>query len=286
MTKEHLFAAWTHAYHPLSLRLVADRVTTIMKPTGLVIDGEIEMREETVTSSRAGDPRSEKGKFLCRQCNNNRFGDLQDASKPLLIPLFRGDWSRPTSPQELRTIAAWCCMTAMVLDHHVPMTSVVTAGERLELHRTLTPPANWMIWLGQIDVRLPRVWGGENHLVDGLTEGFIDDTNSFVTGVKDLCSWQSTAWRVDKLFIQTFSITPGVCAIEPRVERIAAKHGLNQVWPPASVPFVRPRILTHIEADDIGSDLMRWRPPRRQWDTRQAEAAQLARKKKYTGATE
>lgn len=58
---------------------------------------------------------------VCRDCNTQWMSNLENKTKPLLIPLIRGN-SRSLDESEQRQIAAWCQLKALTLDAYYQKT--------------------------------------------------------------------------------------------------------------------------------------------------------------------
>src|SRR5215469_2737801 len=80
VTKEHVWGKWLKPYIP--------RTMINYRKFHVSQDGQIpDVKEEL----RAGDPRSLSVKCVCRTCNGGWMGDLQEAAKPVMIPLAMGN---------------------------------------------------------------------------------------------------------------------------------------------------------------------------------------------------
>src|SRR5262245_26970593 len=58
----------------------------------------------------SGDPQSRRVKNVCRRCNNGWMSVLQEHTKPIIIPLLKGDTTLLNSDRQ-NTLATWAAMT-------------------------------------------------------------------------------------------------------------------------------------------------------------------------------
>src|SRR5215469_6213936 len=101
LTKEHVWPKWLRPYVPHDLKNfeTADAAIEIdsVSPKFKKIDG---------------DPRNRAVRVVCAECNNGWMSQLQEAVKPLLLPLVKGE-SVDLWPKRLSVLAAWCAMSVM-----------------------------------------------------------------------------------------------------------------------------------------------------------------------------
>lgn len=145
---EHLFPTWMreylreataryHAHH-----IIRHPVTGKPAPTP----------HYRAVLDRPGATRDKRLRVVCKACNSGWMSILQNAAKPLLIPVMTGTWPASFSDDERKTVAAWATMASMVVDAGMPHLSGVTQAERTEFMQTLTPPNNWVIWMHWFEV--------------------------------------------------------------------------------------------------------------------------------------
>jgi hypothetical protein len=78
------------------------------------------------------------------------MSNLQNATKPILIPLLRGrqiTLSKPQQPQ----LATWVAMTVICAEYLQPASVAMPVTGRRWLFTNRTPPANMRIWIGNVD---------------------------------------------------------------------------------------------------------------------------------------
>lgn len=83
---------------------------------------------------------------VCRECNNGWLSDLEDAAKPLLEPLIRGE-SVTLTPEESKTVALWCVKTALLFQYTHPERRSAPDWHYRWLFEKRTPPPNVFVWL-------------------------------------------------------------------------------------------------------------------------------------------
>lgn len=78
LTREHIWADWFRAYLP--------------RPLPFYHSGRIVLSEDNTQTHKSekisGDPKCRKMRIVCNRCNNEWMSDLQNATKPILIPLL------------------------------------------------------------------------------------------------------------------------------------------------------------------------------------------------------
>ena len=98
---------------------------------------------------RAGDPLRSKVRVVCETCNNTWLSAIQDAAKPLLIPMFDGATCVLGHEKQL-TIATWISMATMTAEFllHGKTQISVQQADRDWLRLNNRPPPDWRIWVG------------------------------------------------------------------------------------------------------------------------------------------
>lgn len=103
--------------------------------------------EETV-KRRTGDPHSRRIKCVCRPCNNEWMGKLQEDTKRFLLPMLTG---RETVLRKngQTALASWITMMVMVAEHIDLDKIAVSAADRRWFYANRRPPSHWRIWIGK-----------------------------------------------------------------------------------------------------------------------------------------
>lgn len=139
LTREHIWADWLRNYIPRDMQKHVVR-TQIVYPT----------HSETTTKKRGGDVRSTRVKCVCGPCNSGWMGDLQEAAKPIAIPLIRGQPILLDKSAQ-NTICAWIAMSVIAADLTQPEKSAIPDTDRKWLYEKRTAPLKWRIWIGDYE---------------------------------------------------------------------------------------------------------------------------------------
>jgi len=95
--------------------------------------------------NRKGDARSQKLKVVCEPCNIGWMGDLQNLTKPVLLPLLIGE-RKNLSPQKQKTLVTWATMFTMVYETCNPNHMATTPAQRATFKTEQSPPEYWIYW--------------------------------------------------------------------------------------------------------------------------------------------
>ena len=103
ISKEHIWGDWLKHYVKTILPKHTLNTVTVNRPgTPNVASLRI----------RAGDPLRSKARVVCEKCNNTWMSEIQNAAKPLLIPMFEGE-IRVLGHATQEIIATWIAMATM-----------------------------------------------------------------------------------------------------------------------------------------------------------------------------
>jgi len=105
-------------------------------------------RSETKVLKRSGEPQSGRLRIACVSCNTGWMSRLQTATKPILIPLIKGE--RVVLHRKAQsTLATWIAMFTMVAEYmSKDETKIgVPFSDRQWLKDEQTVPPNWKIWI-------------------------------------------------------------------------------------------------------------------------------------------
>jgi len=93
------------------------------------------------------------------ECNSGWMKDIEDITKPILLPLIMGEPERRLSLVDLQTIAAWAALKTMVADR-AEGSSWAVHYKQLEYMRRhqKAPKRGWAVWIGRFQ---RNVWQGE-----------------------------------------------------------------------------------------------------------------------------
>ena len=181
---------------------------------------------ETAILKRPGDPQSQGTTRVCIDCNNGWMSRLQQAAKPVLLPLIQGDPTR-LSRQNQRLVARWATMSVMTSDFIDPNKQAVPIEDRRQFSKTGEPPADtWKIWIGRFQRQEWRGYWvhnsipiGDNEEELGVTEEGHPHPNT-----------QTTTLVFGELYVHAFSC-PYPEIVRPVELSDRATSVLTQIWP-------------------------------------------------------
>jgi hypothetical protein len=176
---------------------------------------------------RAGDPLGSNVRAVCTKCNNAWLSAIQDAAKPLLIPMLTGQTCVLGETAQTK-IATWAAMATTTAEHLMHEESLIGVPQvdREWLWKNGTPPPDWRIWIGRYQRhRLPEQW---THCSVPIYE------RGPVIAPSGLpqCNTQTTTFMVGELFVHVLSgsfphhVRDWDWRTWPR-----APHLMAQIWP-------------------------------------------------------
>lgn len=101
LTKEHIFPKWLAPYIPKTMENYQNVKTIFHKD-----------RADTAAKKRAGNPHSWSVKCVCKKCNNEWMGTLQERVKPILLPMIKGEKVKIEKADQ-HVMASWVAMATM-----------------------------------------------------------------------------------------------------------------------------------------------------------------------------
>ncbi len=125
LTHEHVFSNWTRRFVPRTMRGYRS-LRAIRQP---------DRTSFAMVRRRSGDLRDLQVRCVCGACNNGWMREfVDDCARPIMIPLITGSHVR-IDPSQLRVIATWAAMKAMVAEfdeafnsYHTPYAAEVSAS--------------------------------------------------------------------------------------------------------------------------------------------------------------
>ena len=142
LTLEHLWPAWTEPYikglgAPQSITRVSDHgehVHDVWATSGL-----------NLTARR-----------VCRTCNNGWMHELEEATKPTLVPLITSTEPRTFSRGEAVTLATWITKTCLTTEFmHPGGSSSIAAHYYSGVRQRKRPILNSVVWIAAYEGRYP-----------------------------------------------------------------------------------------------------------------------------------
>jgi hypothetical protein len=138
VSQEHVFGLWLREIFPRDERTTHTR--------GVVEWAEIATPDQpsVFTKTGQGHSGSKKVRVVCRRCNETWLSnDVEEAAKPILLPLIAGKSGTLTLPMQ-RILALWAAKTAMT-SAHINRKAVFLQHEYSWLMKYQTPPPGWFI---------------------------------------------------------------------------------------------------------------------------------------------
>jgi hypothetical protein len=87
-----------------------------------------------------------KIKAVCRECNHGWMGSIEGHTKPVILPLIRGE-ERILSAVEQLQLGTWAALKALVYDAKAQYESLASEGDRQVMYEQRRPPANYRVSL-------------------------------------------------------------------------------------------------------------------------------------------
>jgi hypothetical protein len=219
MTSEHIWGEWVQDYVERTANKYGFANVSVPRP------GE---DAPATIRVRAGDPLNAQVGVVCGDCNSGWMSRLQNAAKPHLIPLFRGERTLLIEPAQ-KAIAAWVAMATITGEHLAQQPDRVTLPQSARdwLRANHQPPLEgWRIWIG----RCQEPWPNGVRVTMGIldSKGLPD-----VIAAKDrVHNTQATAFKIGKLYLATMTCAfPEIPAGWDWRTAPRAQTRLQQIWP-------------------------------------------------------
>lgn len=217
LSREHIWADWLRAYIRRNLPYYHSG-RAILNPDRSL---------ERATKKYSGDPRSRRLKIVCAKCNNGWMSSLQNAAKPILIPLLQGA-AATLSHDRQNTLAAWVAMTVICAEYLQPRSVSISVTARRWLYKERTAPADLRIWLGNYKRGDWKPHWIHNSLRISEAEGRYPWTiNSEDTPRPNT---QTTTYVAGQLFVHAFSCPFPEVLNARKITDVVDSH-LLQIWP-------------------------------------------------------
>ena len=257
LTKEHIWADWLKKYIP------KDRPNYTAHSQTVWQDGRKTDRKKRLVG---GDVRSMRVKCVCNSkthakstpnregCNDGWMCKLQEAAKPIVIPLIDGKSIALTAKSQ-QILSGWIAMSIMCGEFHCDETQTIPQSHRTRLYNAKRPPKDyWKIWIGDYD---RQEWVPHKaRFVLSITE---EETTETAHLVSPPSNTQVTTYTIGRLYVHCIS-----SIWKAPVERFnfptpGDGRFLRQIWPILYSPIAWPPKLrlTDKDADRIASEFMR-----------------------------
>jgi hypothetical protein len=193
---------------------------------------------------RQGSIFTKKLKVVCgkrnhtTKCNNSWMSGIEEATKPFLIPLFKGEPIKLDLQQQL-SVAAWIAVKTVVAEYFFPKMVAITEEERTFIWKYEKPPLHWKIWLGRYQ---GTDWRPARYSHHGFKLNFSPTIEDYLSRPKwenhAQCNSQSSTFVIGDLFIHVISSVH-----HELVSQITSN--LQQLWPPTQEIIWPPSIVVN-----------------------------------------
>jgi hypothetical protein len=181
--------------------------------------------------------------------------DLQDATKPILIPLLKGEQSSLNRSQQ-NTLAIWSAMTTICAEYLNPQDAAVSVVDRRWLYTDRTVPASFRIWIGNYKRHnWPAHW---THHSLRITEHEGANGWGRHPDGSPRPNTQTTTFVAGQFYLHVF-----VCPFHEILGRFElaprARALLAPIWPiREDAIFWPPHVMTDRDADRIAASIFNW----------------------------
>lgn len=141
LSKEHLWSEWTHELVRLPTAQHAHAWTHVV---GSKTHGEI----SRTTKDRQGHITTKQLRVVCKTCNETWMSQIEEAAKPILIPLILGRAGRLDQEVQAK-LATWVTLKVMVAEQNKREEAVFSEEERNLFMRERAIPSGVSIWIAR-----------------------------------------------------------------------------------------------------------------------------------------
>jgi hypothetical protein len=141
LSKEHIWPTWSHS---------------VLKELGVVDEGNVSIKsvgnrgkpEKFHKKERQGATYNKRLRVVCESCNNEWMSGIDEASKPVLIPLMTGQLGELDDVAQTQ-LALWATMKAMVAEQATKEDVVFTEQQRASFMKAREIPVGVTVWMGR-----------------------------------------------------------------------------------------------------------------------------------------
>jgi hypothetical protein len=191
------------------------------------------------------DPRQWQVRAVCRRCNNEWMSDLENQTKPLLIPLFAGQETR-LYPEAQRQIATWISLKTMVCEYD-QLGQIIShhTQRRRMMAKHLPPQGNLTIWIGHYErTTWVPLWICHPFLV--IPKEQLDKRS---TDLATYFNSQAVTYVFGKLFVHVIQSPDKKIVADFRLPKPGGVK-LRRIWPISDYSIIwPPSPMTDLEAD-------------------------------------
>lgn len=204
---------------------------------------------------RQGGTRNKTMRVVCKRCNGGWMSSIEEAAKPIMIPMMRGDAVRLDADSKEK-LTHWIALKTMVADANVTGDTVLTGAERSAFMSDRVLPSSFSAYVGRTSGKL---WSTRFHR-HAATLGLSSDAQIPLSGKNT----QTIIFGANELFVVAFLDAAKVglqldAKIQTKVPLLHPDRGEVLSWPPAES-------LLDIEAAQVATGLDRlFQSPRVRW---------------------
>jgi hypothetical protein len=213
MTGEHLWPEWMHPFLP---KLEDPKKEEFYR----IVRGKYAPSEIMHDKPQQGHTYTKTIRAVCRICNNGWMNAVEEATKPILIPMLQGQ-SIELSTEQKRRLAEWITLKMLVVDNQNVADRVIQdhALSFFRLRRTI--PRGTKIWIAHHDT--PEWYAGYGGQAIGVS---LLPERPVLRGLKNV---QATAFGVGHMFALTYLTT--FPAFEIKLDAIEEMGIVSRLWP-------------------------------------------------------
>lgn len=248
LSREHFWPEWMHSYlpnGPAQSRHVERLETYEGKRVLVDVPRDVE---------RQGGTRNKTMKIVCRTCNGGWMSELENAAKPIMIPMMQGERVVLDAAARL-TLAQWIALKAMLADANVPGDTVLSAQQRLAFKNRREIPPSFSANIGRTTGML---WSTRFHRHAAI---MATSVNAKVPASGK--NVQAIVFGANQLLMAVFIDESGVGLsvgnrFLSKVPRLFPLDAADLVWPPATLLDVEAVMLATALDELIQSPRVRW----------------------------
>src|SRR5262249_6953909 len=137
LSKEDIWPIWAKPYVPRNMPRYS-----FMR--GVLNPNQQLQRDAKIIS---GDPQSRKVRAVCRKCNNGWMSVLQEHTKPVILPILKGERTVLDRTKQ-NILAAWAAMTVICAEYIEPTRASISVVDRRHLFKNKQAPERLRLWIG------------------------------------------------------------------------------------------------------------------------------------------
>jgi len=207
-SEEHIFPRWVRDSVPWRFSHTAHTIRSF----GTAGSGPLTRRRDLL---------QQKLRILCAKCNNNWGSALQNRSKPILLPIIRGEGSSINNSVDATCVATWATMMTIVMEFTNPRLVCTTATQRSRFRSEIKPIKGWQVWMATMKEPAPC----EFHVsAVGIYPTISAPAPSFA-----VTNAQSTTFSIGRLLVHCFSHQEDM--LDDVIVSSYQVPEMTQIWP-------------------------------------------------------